>query len=198
MATDGRSRLVAAALRLFGERGYTGTTVSEIEKAAGLSPGAGGLYAHFKSKNALLRACLEGVLTPTEDLSARLTGPVGADVDLLTRQLRGIAEAGLARLHHDRDVNRILVRDLRTEPELLSLMAEREIRPIHDQLATFLSATPSTVDPQALAAVLIGAISHFWLMTDVFGSHPTGVDEADYLTTIARVAALALTAQEKR
>lgn len=186
------------ALRLFGERGYVGTTVSEIGKAAGLSPGAGGLYAHFTSKSALLRACLEDVLTPPADLSARLHDPVdpepprganggiGPDVDALTAQLRAIAVAGLARLQHDRDVNRILVRDLRAEPELLQLMGDREIRPLHRQLTDFLSATPSTLDPAALAAVLIGAISHFWLMADIFGAHPAGVQEGDYLTAVAR------------
>lgn len=211
MATDGRSRLVAAALELFGERGYAGTTVFEIEKAAGLSPGAGGLYAHFRSKNALLRACLEHVLSPPQELSAQLSQPAGGrmskrtrrsaqapDVDALTEQLRAIAAAGLTRLQHDRDVNRILVRDLRTEPELLQLMVDREMRPIHRELSQFLAATPSTLDPAALAAVLIGAISHFWLMTDIFGSHPAGVHEDDYLTTVARVAALAIANQSAR
>jgi AcrR family transcriptional regulator len=42
------------AIRLFGEQGYAATTISQIEAAAGLSPGSGGLYRHFPSKDALL------------------------------------------------------------------------------------------------------------------------------------------------
>src|SRR4051794_41495878 len=39
---------------LFGRQGYHATTIAQIEAAAGLSAGAGGLYRHFKSKRAVL------------------------------------------------------------------------------------------------------------------------------------------------
>ncbi len=54
-----RQRIVAEALRLFSERGYRGTRVSDIEEAAGLSPKAGGFYRHFASKRDVLEAALE-------------------------------------------------------------------------------------------------------------------------------------------
>ena len=41
-------------MHLFGERGFRGTSVAQIERAAGLTPGAGGLYHHFRSKEAVL------------------------------------------------------------------------------------------------------------------------------------------------
>ena len=47
-------QIVTAAMDLFGRQGYHATTVAQIEAAAGLSAGAGGLYRHFKSKRALL------------------------------------------------------------------------------------------------------------------------------------------------
>ena len=46
-----RERIITEAMRLFAERGYRGTTVGDIEQAAGLSPRAGGLYKHFASKD---------------------------------------------------------------------------------------------------------------------------------------------------
>lgn len=46
-------------MRLFGEQGYRSTSVAQIEAAAGLTPGAGGLYHHFPSKEALLAAGIE-------------------------------------------------------------------------------------------------------------------------------------------
>ncbi|MGH3955087.1 MAG: TetR/AcrR family transcriptional regulator [Mycobacterium sp.] len=54
-----KERLVTEAMRLFGEQGYKATSVAQIEKAAGLTPGSGGLYHHFKSKEALLEAGID-------------------------------------------------------------------------------------------------------------------------------------------
>ena len=54
-----RERILAAAVELFGRQGYHGTSVGEIETAAGLVPRSGGLYKHFPSKAALLEAAIE-------------------------------------------------------------------------------------------------------------------------------------------
>lgn len=54
-----RERLVTEAMRLFGEQGYRATSVAQIEAAAGLAPGSGALYHHFKSKEALLEAGID-------------------------------------------------------------------------------------------------------------------------------------------
>ena len=65
-----RQRLVAEAMRLFGEQGYAATTVAEIEAAAGLSPGSGSLYRHFPSKQALLAEGSAGRSPPARSSSA--------------------------------------------------------------------------------------------------------------------------------
>ncbi|HSS22988.1 MAG TPA: helix-turn-helix domain-containing protein [Mycobacterium sp.] len=54
-----RERLVTEAMRLFGQQGYQATSVAQIEAAAGLAPGSGALYHHFKSKEALLEAGID-------------------------------------------------------------------------------------------------------------------------------------------
>jgi AcrR family transcriptional regulator len=54
-----KERLLDAGLRLFAERGYRGTTVGDVELAAGLAPRAGALYKHFGSKKELLAAVVE-------------------------------------------------------------------------------------------------------------------------------------------
>jgi AcrR family transcriptional regulator len=58
-AAPTRERLVTEAMRLFGEQGYQATSITQIEAAAGLAPGSGALYHHFKSKEALLEAGID-------------------------------------------------------------------------------------------------------------------------------------------
>lgn len=53
-----REAIFAAATRLFGERGYSGTTMRDIAKAVGILPGS--LYAHIQSKEAVLVEIIEG------------------------------------------------------------------------------------------------------------------------------------------
>lgn len=54
-----RERLVTEAMRLFSQHGFKATSVAQIEAAAGLAPGSGALYHHFKSKESLLEAGID-------------------------------------------------------------------------------------------------------------------------------------------
>jgi AcrR family transcriptional regulator len=55
-----RDRIVAAAVELFGEHGYDGTSIGAVLESAGVARGA--LYHHFPSKEALFDAVLERVV----------------------------------------------------------------------------------------------------------------------------------------
>ncbi|KAF0220303.1 MAG: transcriptional [Geobacteraceae bacterium] len=57
---DTRGRILAAASRTFARLGYAGATLDEIAAEAGLTKGA--VYWHFKNKNDLFLALLEGRL----------------------------------------------------------------------------------------------------------------------------------------
>jgi AcrR family transcriptional regulator len=52
-----RQRLLELAIERFGERGYRGTSVSEIARAAGLTQAA--VYAYFPSKEGLFEAAVD-------------------------------------------------------------------------------------------------------------------------------------------
>lgn len=77
---EAREELLAAALRVFAERGYSAAGVDDIAAAAGYSKGA--LYWHFASKQELLSALLQERLdTPLLTVIALLqSAPVDRDM----------------------------------------------------------------------------------------------------------------------
>jgi len=93
-----RSEVVAAAAKLFAERGYDGTSMSELTAATGLA--AGGLYHYIEGKDDLLIAICDELLEP---LLARAREIVAAEAPPVT-QLRDLVEAWVAHVvahrHH--------------------------------------------------------------------------------------------------
>jgi AcrR family transcriptional regulator len=177
---------VAAAMDLFGRQGYHATTIAQIEAAAGLSAGAGGLYRHFKSKRALLEEGLARQAAAGQELHSSLSGdlpPARRD------RFLAVARAGLARLEQERDVNRLLLRDLASFPDLLDRVREQELLRVHTAVTAFLHRElPAEQDPAALAAVVMAAISHYWIMADVYGgNHPHEVDTERFLRALVRL-----------
>ncbi len=63
MAGATRDRILAEATRLFAERGIKATTVADIEGAAGLRRGSGGVHRYFPTKHDLVWGVLEAQLT---------------------------------------------------------------------------------------------------------------------------------------
>jgi TetR/AcrR family transcriptional repressor of nem operon len=76
MSDDTRERLVMTALRLFGEKGYESTSVSDILKAAGANSGS--LYHFFPTKQDLL---LEVLRRYREGIGPMLLAPAWEGVD---------------------------------------------------------------------------------------------------------------------
>jgi len=93
MARDTRDRILAAASRLFSERGFDGTPVAEVLAAAGVRSGS--LYHFFPSKEALAEAVLarcaeqrrQSLLDPVEATTADPLERVFALIELWRRGL---------------------------------------------------------------------------------------------------------------
>src|SRR5947209_19461156 len=110
-----RDRIIDAAMELFSEHGYRGTSITRIEEAAGLSPGAGGIYHHFPSKEALLTAGVERQLrrlAPLRDIRRLF-----ADLRHLRTALTSAAPDVLAELHQGAQVLRLPARESRKRPK---------------------------------------------------------------------------------
>ncbi|GAB2655831.1 TetR/AcrR family transcriptional regulator [Nocardia goodfellowii] len=210
MGSPARERIITEALRLFGARGFAGTTVAQIESAAGLSGGSGALYRHFPSKDALLLEAVRSRLVdrgewerfrePDFSIAGLLEelAPGAATVD----KVLALCRIGLTRLEHDRDVTRILMRDNTIAPSVLEVFQREEYSVVTSVVARGLAelAGPDhDLDVDAAAAVLVGAIAHFWLIRDIFdGVHPAGLDSERYLRASAELIAARLAASNEK
>ena len=77
--TDTKERLIQAALELFSENGYEGTSVDQIAKAVGIR--APSIYAHFKGKEEILQAVRDWV---DEEYSKGMRMGIYTDADIRT------------------------------------------------------------------------------------------------------------------
>lgn len=118
-----RNELLAAALRVFADRGYRQAGVDEIAAAAGYSKGA--LYWHFSGKEDLLQALLEERIdAPMRELVALLeSAPPERDMSVeasreFARKLSEERDAVLL----EREYWSLAIRD----PELRARYAERQ------------------------------------------------------------------------
>jgi AcrR family transcriptional regulator len=166
-----RERIADEAMRLFSQHGYTATSVAKIEDAAGLTPGAGGLYHHFKSKEAVLAAGIERQL---ERLGAlrRIREVLGSLGDLRA-ELKLTARYFLAELDDESELLRILASDVRNRPEVLTAAAEQLVGSTLTGFAGWIAAEAERDVPpeeaRALAVFGLGSLVSSRLLRDVIG-----------------------------
>ena len=156
-------------MRLFAENGFRGASVAQIEAAAGLTPGAGGLYHHFESKEQLLVAGVERHLERLERFREvrALMGPLG-DIRV---ELAVTARYFLAELDSQTELFRILVSESRRRPELLSTAVSRLIASTFATFAAWvMEKAPGRLDPDyahMLSRLTIGALLSSRLLRNV-------------------------------
>jgi hypothetical protein len=108
-----------------------------------------------------------------------------------------VAQAALRRLEHDRDLNRLVCRDLAQFPDMLTKVRDQEIVRTFEAFAAWLRHQPETesrndVDWDGVAAVLIGATFHYWFSSGYLPHSSTGIKEDRYVRTgVALTTALA-------
>lgn len=83
-AIENKRAIVAAAEKLFRERGVAAVGLAELTKAAGFTQG--GFYNHFKSKDALVAAVMEKAMEDgASDLLAGVEAAKAEEVDAMKR-----------------------------------------------------------------------------------------------------------------
>lgn len=105
MTTSTPDRLLDAAALLFAERGFAGTSVADIEEAAGFTRRGGTLFKHFPSKQAVFAAMIDrhaDAVGDALDLTSLL--PLGD----LRSELTLVARFILAELTEEESIHRAL------------------------------------------------------------------------------------------
>jgi AcrR family transcriptional regulator len=174
-----RERIVDEAIKLFTERGFRGTTVGEIEQAAGLAPRSGGLYKHFRSKEEVLEAVIERHVSELEQMRPVLDMlPLGD----LRAELTLIARWALNELGAEQPLMRVVQKDGNQFPELVAEVKERIIDPGHREAARLigrmlseLGAAPA--DEEAIGSVALGSLVAYKVEQSMFGSPGGDVSE---------------------
>lgn len=191
--TPTRERILDEAMRLFSRHGYAATSIAKIEAAAGLTPGAGGLYHHFASKEAVLAAGIERQLSRLAALREirHVLGSLGDTKAELTLTARYI----LAELDSESELLRILASDARNRPQLLSTAVEQLVSSMFMGFATWIGERAERPMPaeeaKAIAAVGLGSLLSSRLLRDVLGI-PAQVDDRALVDTWVQTMASAL------
>jgi AcrR family transcriptional regulator len=178
-STPTRERIVEEAMRLFGENGYRGASVAQIEEAAGLSPGSGSLYHHFRSKEEVLAA---GIYRHLQRLDAlRDIRRVLTDLGDLRAELAATARYFLTELDSQSELLRILVTETRRRPDLLTEAAEKLISSTFQSFAEWLrqGAGPRLTEERAqtIAMLALGSLLSSRLLRNVVEIEVLGVDD---------------------
>lgn len=173
-----RDRLLDEAMRLFGESGFAATSVAEIERSAGLTPGAGGLFHHFRNKEAVLVAGIERHLSRLEAVR-HIRGaipPLGdprAELTLVARYV-------FLELEEEQQLLRVLISEGRQRPHLLTGAVDQVIRRTFDEFAALLARSGVT---EVGAALALGSLIAFASAELLLGQAPIDADREHVIAT---------------
>jgi AcrR family transcriptional regulator len=117
-----RSRILAAATRLFAQKGLDGTSLQDIADAVGVRKAS--LLWHFGSKEELHRAVLDGLLSRWNDALPRLMRTAAR-----TRRLEAVLDEAIAFFSEDPDCARLLLREALDRPEAMRTLLAHHAQP---------------------------------------------------------------------
>lgn len=184
-----RQRIITEATRLFAAQGIRATTVAQIEGAAGLRPGSGGLHRHFPTKNDLIQAVLDAQLDDAEqDLRDAQSMPRPRPEEL-NAFLDAVGHALLDGADRHREVALIMLREAHTLPdEMLDAHTRRNFALTYETVAeqlrgTFGERVPPGVDVDALAFLLVAPLVYYRIIEWAMGSPVLGLDDDRLVST---------------
>ena len=172
-----KTQILETALRVFSEKGFSNTTISDIAKQANL--GDATLYEYFENKEAILFA-ISGVMMKK---LASDRGPYLENSEDPEQVLRKIIWQLIWQIYSHVDFSRLLVLDLLRNVTYYSTPGYRPLRVFQKKLiktieqgrekGVFSKDFPSTLYPN----MVIGTFDQFLLGQFVLGRSPLGLSE---------------------
>jgi TetR/AcrR family transcriptional regulator of autoinduction and epiphytic fitness len=158
-----RRDVLAAAQRLFAERGYRSTTIDAIAADAGVAVQT--IYAAFGSKRAIVWALLETTLVGDDDprsLIDRLTADLDGVTHPAERQARA-ARYGRQVLERTADIHRMMRDAASADPEIAAALVELEARRYEDacSIVDLVSPEEATAAQRRRAADVLFAVASY-------------------------------------
>lgn len=170
-----REQIIDAAIALFSESGFAGTTTRRLAEAVGISEA--GLYLHFETKEALYEAIIRRKAAEFAGISKRLREMAGAP----PREVFGaFAEFMLETHTRDRAFLRLLLRSGLEQHALFRLFFRAQVREIADLLRAYVEQQQRAgvfraCESRLAVRAFIGMLMHHLLNQEVFGVREFGV-----------------------
>jgi AcrR family transcriptional regulator len=158
---DSQARIIASALKLFAEHGYSATSVKMIAQDAGIAQGL--LYNYFSGKEALLRAIFAQSMADVRESFALAEKPRDG-----TSQIEALIRAAFQLIAQHRDFWRLSYGS-RMQPALLSVLGDdlfawtAEIRSTLERYFRAQGAAQPTIEAAVLFALIDGVAQHYVL-----------------------------------
>jgi len=169
-APDRRKRILDAAMKLFSEQGFDGTSTRQIAEAAEINEAL--IFRHFKTKEDLYWSVLEDRIE-RRGRNRRIRQALesgGGTRDVLV----SIAEALLDRTADDAAVTRLLFYSALRNPELSDRFFQTYAHQKFELLAEFIErkifdGELRAVEPMVAARSFMGMIIYHYLVQELFG-----------------------------
>jgi AcrR family transcriptional regulator len=178
--------IVAAALELFGERGFAATKLADVARRAGITKGT--LYLYFDSKEALFKAVVRETIVPVivqgEALARSFTGSARELLERLVREYwRLVGETAVA------GIPKLMMAEAATFPELTRFYYDEVVTRGHRLMAGVIergvkSGEFRDVDVKVAAKLAMTPLMHAVVARHAFAScMPEGFNVQKYLDT---------------
>ncbi len=174
-SADKRERILEAAIRVFAQKGFYATRVSEIAKAAGVADGT--IYLYFENKDAVLISIFEERMGALLTILERITQSTDRDTE---SKLRRIVELQLGLLEGERDLAEVVTVNLRQSSRLLKQYAAPLFTQYIDLIAGVIAAGQNEgtfrkdLSPRVCARALFGGLDGIaltWALTSPEPAH---------------------------
>jgi AcrR family transcriptional regulator len=183
-----RRVIVEAAVALFSQKGFRGTTTKEIAETAGCSEAT--IFKHFATKDELYSAILEAKSRIEETLAkAAHAAACKDDVGVF----RAVGLESLIRTEQDPSLMRLLLFSALEGHDLSHLFFESKVRGLHEFLSGYIKGRIADgafqpVDPLLAARGFVGMIAHYLLIHEIFEvKRPAGLLPEHVVDTFVRL-----------